>query len=237
MLTDRLHRRFYTGPQYDGTGVFYAWVRQHINASTVMLNLGAGPATQNPTRILKGEVKSIAGADVDRCVLSNGELDSAHMIENGRLPFADQTFDVVFSDYVLEHVEHPDQFLSETCRVLKPSGCFLFRTPNVYHYVALISAATPHWFHDLVAHRARANPQDSQEPWPTFYRLNSRRAIRAAGLRAGFSASELRMIEMEPSYLRFMAVPFAMGIAYERLVNSSEAFASLRANIFGKLVK
>ena len=237
IISERLHDRFYSGPRYDGTLLFYDWVREHASAETRLLNMGAGPPTRNPTRIFKGTVAEVVGADVDKCVFGNDELDRAVLIQNGRLPLSDETFDLALSDYVLEHVENPAQFLAEVYRVLKPGGHFFFRTPNIYHYVALVSAATPHWFHGLVANRARANELGSQEPWPTCYKLNSRRAITAAARTAGFRVIELRLVEMEPSYLRFHALAFFAGVCYERIVNSHKIFAGLRANYFGCLTK
>jgi ubiquinone/menaquinone biosynthesis C-methylase UbiE len=38
------------------------------------------------------------------------------------LPFPDHSFDVVWSNYVLEHVAEPETMLSEIMRVLKPGG-------------------------------------------------------------------------------------------------------------------
>lgn len=121
--------------------------------------------------------------------------------------------------------------------MLKPGGSFFFRTPNKHHYVSLIARATPHWFHDLVANRVRNLPDDAHEPYPTYHRLNSRSRVRAAAEAVGFRDIELRMVEAEPSYLMFHALPFLAGVAYERLVNSTERLSGLRANIFGRLTK
>ncbi len=237
MSVDSLHRRFYAGEKYDGTKQFYDWIRQSSSPASRMLNLGAGPATLSPVRTFKGEVAEIVGADVDASVMENNELDRAVMIEGGRLPLEDNSFDIAYSDYVLEHVEHPEMFLAELCRVLKPGASYFFRTPNIYHYVAMISAATPQWFHHKIANRARSNSEGSQEPWPTFYRMNSRGALTRASRNAGFTSVDLRMVEMEPSYLRFNSAAFLIGTAYERAVNSSEIFAGARSNIFGRLMK
>jgi SAM-dependent methyltransferase len=240
MISEALYRRFYgdpRGPQYDGTLLFYTSVRELARPDSRVLNLGAGPASGNPVKSLKGEVAQLVGADIDPVVLQNSELDAAVVIEGGRLPFADESFDLAFSDYVLEHVERPAPFLAEVYRVLKPGRRYLFRTPNLYHYVALASRATPHWFHQLVANRARGLAADAHQPWPTFYRLNSRRAIRDQARAAGFAQADLRMIEYQPSYLMFHAVPFLAGVAYERAVNSTDLLAGLRANIFGQLTK
>ena len=151
--------------------------------------------------------------------------------------FTDHSFDLAYADYVLEHVEHPVPFLSEVKRVLKPGAAFFFRTPNIWHYVALISASTPHWVHRLIANPVRGMRRGAHEPYPTHYRLNSKKAIVEISDAAGFSISELRFFEGQPSYLMFNSVAFLLGVAYERIVNSGDWLAFLRANIFGKLVK
>ena len=47
-----------------------------------------------------------------------------------KLPFADNSFDIVASYQVLEHVQDPAQVMAEVARVLKPGGVFHFSTPN-----------------------------------------------------------------------------------------------------------
>lgn len=56
-----------------------------------------------------------AGIEVDTRILS-GE----------RLPFQSDTFDCVVSTFTLCSIDHVEQALGEACRVLKPSGRFLF---------------------------------------------------------------------------------------------------------------
>lgn len=41
-----------------------------------------------------------------------------------RLPYADATFDLVFNNSALEHIENIDSTLAEIARVLKPGGIF-----------------------------------------------------------------------------------------------------------------
>lgn len=237
MVSEQLLKRFYPDQARNGTLAFYSWVRQHIEPKTVLLNLGAGPTTGNLLRTFRGEVARVVGADIDPIVLQNSELDETYIIKDNVLPFSNAAFDVVLSDYVLEHVEYPLQFLSEVHRVLKPGGVFFFRTPNKYHYVSLIARSTSHWFHALVANRVRGLSEEAHEPWPTFHRLNSRDEIIRLAKESGFDLVELRLFEGAPSYLMFNVLPFLVGIAYERLVNRFEGFSGLRANIFGKLIK
>ena len=47
-----------------------------------------------------------------------------------KFPFLDNTFDVVMSLAVIEHIANLDNYLFETYRVLKPGGIFYLSTPN-----------------------------------------------------------------------------------------------------------
>ena len=53
------------------------------------------------------------------------------------MPFADDTFDLIYSNQVLEHVRHPERLLREVCRVLKPEAAFVGGTSNLEPYHAL----------------------------------------------------------------------------------------------------
>jgi len=46
------------------------------------------------------------------------------------LPFDENTFDVVFSNHVLEHIENDKKAMSELFRVLKPGGMGIFQIPQ-----------------------------------------------------------------------------------------------------------
>jgi SAM-dependent methyltransferase len=49
---------------------------------------------------------------------------------DGRLPFADDTFDAVVSIEVVEHVENQFAFFRELARIAKPGGIVVVTTPN-----------------------------------------------------------------------------------------------------------
>ena len=54
------------------------------------------------------------------------------------LPFADETFDLVFHQGLLEHFRNPDDLIAENRRVLKPGGVLLVDVPQRYHYYTAI---------------------------------------------------------------------------------------------------
>lgn len=51
-----------------------------------------------------------------------------------KFPFPDQSFDCVFSHFVIEHTVHPDVFLDECLRVLKPNGYLVILCPDFLGY-------------------------------------------------------------------------------------------------------
>ena len=50
--------------------------------------------------------------------------------ENGKLPFEDNFFDIIFTKSVVEHLHKPDNFMKESYRVLKPGGRIIVMTPD-----------------------------------------------------------------------------------------------------------
>lgn len=237
MVSEETISLFYPSIQKSGTKIFYDWINNAVNDQSIILNLGAGPKALDKNWRFKGKVKKVTGADIDPLVTKNEDLDEAYVIKDGRLPFPDEMFDLVFSDYVLEHVESPGLFLDEVKRVLKPGCSFFFRTPNKNHYVTIISKFTPLWFHHLIANRVRGIGSGSYDPYKTFYRINSRKQLETLSVNIGFKTIELFFVEHVPIYLRFNIIPFLFGVAYERIVNKFNSLSFLRANIFGRLTK
>lgn len=56
------------------------------------------------------------------------------------LPFADDSFDVVLCDNVVDHAERPARIVSEMARVLAPNGLLYF-TVNIHHPVYGVAAS------------------------------------------------------------------------------------------------
>ncbi len=237
MISSQLLRKYYPDDSWSGTLKFYDWIRSSIRPEFIVLNIGAGPTSGNNIKSLKGKVQKVVGADIDPVVLDNKDMDESFLIENDTLPFSSNTFDMAWADYVLEHIEKPEVFLNEVYRVLKPGASFFFRTPNKYHYVSLIGWLTPHWFHKLIANRARSLSDVAHKPYPTYYKLNSKKDITNHLISAGYKEIELRFVEAEPSYLMLHSITFLVGVLYERTVNRFDCFSGIRANFFGRLKK
>ena len=241
MGISRLEQKYYFEKHnwVDGTSEYHELLNGYISSvDAAVLEIGPGPENPSTTHVAS-RVICLDGLDIDERVLSNPALRRAFVYGGRQFPkeIEDESYDLVFADYVMEHVEQPRMMLGEVYRVLRPGGCFVFRTPNIYHYVSLIARCTPHSFHTAWAHKARRRDGHEIDPYPTFFRFNSRRTIRKIALGAGLREIEMRMVEKQPSYLRFHSLAYLCGIGYERAVNSTPLLRSLRANIFAVMCK
>jgi SAM-dependent methyltransferase len=173
----------------DSTLEFYLRINALIEPSSVVLDLGAGRGALHDLEsdripqslyALKGRVARLAGCDVDEVVLTNRSLDDTRVIPpDGILPYDDHTFDLVYSDWVLEHIDDVDGFVSEVSRVLKPGGWFCARTPNKWGYIALGSRLVPDRSEAAVLNKLQPGRYE-RDVFPKRYRLNTLPALKRA---------------------------------------------------------
>jgi hypothetical protein len=72
---------------------------------------------------------------------------------------------------------------------------------------------------------------DAHDPYPTWFRSNSRGRLGKLCRMAGLNEPSITMLEPEPSYGAAHAMLFYPFMAYERFVNSSRIFEGVRLTI------
>lgn len=98
-----------------------------------ILDLGCGEGTRLNT-LLDGKPKDAVGIDVNKeaITIAKRQYPKYEFLayDGAKLPFKNNTFDVVYSAYVLEHTSDPTMFLTEAVRVLKKKGTLVIICPN-----------------------------------------------------------------------------------------------------------
>lgn len=196
------------------------------------LGAGAGIIRQMNFRGLAGRV---CGIDLDpRIVTENRYLDEALHGSAEAIPYPSGVFDFVIANNVMEHIADPHGVYREVCRVLKPGGRFLFKTPNKWHYMPLIARLTPLGFHKYVN---RIRGRSTEDTFPTKYLANSPRRIRELAKGSGLRVESIELIEGRPEYARLTALTYLFGFLYERIVNLVPGLSIFRIVIIGQLKK
>jgi 2-polyprenyl-3-methyl-5-hydroxy-6-metoxy-1,4-benzoquinol methylase len=105
-------------------------LRKHNN----ILEIGSGKGSM--LSYLIGEGYSVRGVEMEQEYIENSKILYGDLpiqkVENELLPFPQDSFDVVLSFDVFEHIPDSDNHLREVSRVLKPKGYYLLQTPNKY---------------------------------------------------------------------------------------------------------
>jgi SAM-dependent methyltransferase len=114
----------------------YDWAAERTAGARV-LDFGTG--TGYGAARLAATAGSVTGVDVSQAAVDyanrryqadNLDFRTISPVEEAPLPFPDDTFDVVTSFQVIEHVPSPQAYLAEAKRVLKPGGTLLCVTPD-----------------------------------------------------------------------------------------------------------
>jgi ubiquinone/menaquinone biosynthesis C-methylase UbiE len=235
-LTQWMDRTFYAGysDKWDDK-LFRDKVIAVLKPEFSILDLGAGRGTRGELDF-RQHCRHVAGADVDPAVLENPYLHEARLQQAPEflIPFADQEFDLVFSNSVLEHVATPDTFFREVYRVLKPGGMFMAKTPNKYHYIPWIATCTPEWFH---RYYNQLRGRSGEDTFPTVYRCNCEKDARRLANAQGFEVKAVELVEGRPEYLRLAAPAYLAGMIVERTVNATDALRHFRCVMYLQLLK
>jgi len=125
---------------------FYAWV-QHLKEyrsveDAVVLSPGCGAAGDLFAFMEQGAAK-VYGLEVEKSLHQLAQLRfkgspyeqafDFQVYDGDTFPYADQSFDIVFSTHVIEHTHQPLHYLYECLRVLRPGGVLFLDVPNRYY--------------------------------------------------------------------------------------------------------
>jgi SAM-dependent methyltransferase len=235
-ITQYFDKKLY--PKFAGNWddeMFREIILDRIQPEFSCLDYGAGRGNVEQMNF-KGLAKFVAGVDPEDGVLSNPFLDEGKVLDlsDNIIPYDDNTFDLVFSDNVMEHIQDPMHVLPEIHRVLKPGGICLSKTPNKWHYMPTIARLTPTWFHRFYN---KLRGRSTFDTFPTAYQLNSSGAVKKFAKETSFEVNDIKLIEGRPEYLRLTAPTYLCGNAYERLVNSTNLLAGFRCVLISELQK
>jgi SAM-dependent methyltransferase len=194
-----------------------ALVRGQLTDRSHVLDLGCGRG--GVVELFWRDVKLAAGLDPDVPSLAQHRAAGMPVIRGlgEHLPFTGESFDLIVSLWVLEHLERPEEVFSEVRRVLRPGGHFVFLTPNLRNPLLLLNRLAkglPKVQRRIVS---RLYGRAESDTFQVRYRANTESAIRALAARSGLEVALLKAIP-DPTYLALNDLMFRASVASDRLM-------------------
>jgi SAM-dependent methyltransferase len=126
---------------------------------------------------LRGTEYTLTGVDLDPVALDlrkteRRDLDVAIVGDICSVELPTESFDVVFSSFVLEHVERADVALENFVRWLKPGGLLILHLPEREAVRGFLARILPHGVHVFFYRHVlgvKTAGQPGYAPYPTYY--------------------------------------------------------------------
>ena len=214
-------------------------IRSHVRETTRWLELGCGHAVLPSWRYdqekeLVKKSPLVVGLDYDLPSLKAHRTISR--IVRGditRIPFRDNSFDLVTMNMVVEHLDDPVPQFQDVNRVLAPGGVLVFHTPNALGYGVLMARLVPEWPKRKLVGIIEGRPEG--DIFKAFYRANTQKRIVELAAATGYKVVEVKMIVTD-AILASVAPLFIPELLWIRAL-MTRPLRGLRTNIIGILRK
>ncbi len=168
------------------------------------------------------------GVDIDekalKSALERGVKVKQLNLNEEKLPYSNDYFDVVLFEEVIEHLVNPDNVLEEIFRVLKPKGYVLITTPNLGYWVnrlVILFGYQPFWTETSTKYNTGKFRKNLAEPISGHLRLYTLKALKELIRLYGFSVVKQKGITYEdtlPMPLNYFDNLFAKRAATAQII-------------------
>jgi SAM-dependent methyltransferase len=163
-----------------------------LSGGAVVLDAGCGRTTR--LRNFRDRIGRLVGVDLDEAAgLENPYLDEFVPADLGdRLPFDDGSFDLVYANFVVEHLAEPERTFAEWRRVLRAGGTLVIVTSNRANPVMALGDRLPQRLRLFVKRRGAG--AEERNVYPTSYLANTPDLLVSAAAGAGFELVSLELV-------------------------------------------
>lgn len=214
-------------------------LKENADSNKIWLDLGCGHQLLPQWRFneearLTQNAKLLIGLDYDFNSLKKHRTISNRIRGDIKhLPFADNSFNLITSNMVFEHLSEPEKQMTEIFRILKPGGILLFHTPNSLGYCTIFAKLIPELIKDKLILFLQGRKEE--DIFPAYYRINSKQNIKKIAQMTGFHVEEFRLLVSSAQTVMIPpVVVFELIWIRTLMTNSLKAF---RTNIIAKLRK
>ena len=183
------------------------------------LDAGCGRTTR--LSVYRDQIAELVGVDLDaEAGAENVALDHFVVADLcARLPFEDASFDLVYANFVVEHLSAPQSAFKEWRRLLHPDGALLLLTSNRANPLLAVASLLPRRLRVFLK-RAGAGVGES-DVIRTQYRANTPGRLTALLTEAGFAPVAVSYVATLHRYAERQPVLSRVARVFERLLPPS----------------
>jgi len=187
--------------------IFEERLGPYVHNSKRWLDLGCGhrllPEWRGAAEAeLMKSVPFAVGVDTDYdAIRRHRSMTQLCKADISKLPFKNESFDLVTANMVVEHLGDPATQFAEVARVLVPGGIFVFHTPNAQSYLVAAARTLPDSVKKVLARLLE--DRVSADVYPTHYRANREAAIEQIGAQSGLAVDNLEFVNSSPVFNLF----------------------------------
>jgi SAM-dependent methyltransferase len=215
-------------------------VLERVVDTTVWLDAGCGRRVLPDWRqaaecTLVARARLAVGCDLDHgSIRTHRTLRRLVVADLAKLPFKNGCMNLVTSNMVAEHLDQPPAVFREFARILRGGGCVIVHTPNAWSYVVMLSRVLPRRLKLRLVRILEGRTEE--DVFPTRYRANTRRRLRALMSKAGLLEDRCQLLASEAVLARTHPLLVIPELLYIRL-SLAPAFKFLRSTILATFVK
>lgn len=214
-------------------------LREKVSGASDWLDLGCGHRLLPEWRLaeeknLIAKAGSVVGLDYDLPSLVKHRTISTRVQGSAaELPFADNLFDTVTANMVVEHLDNPQVQFCEVHRVLKPGGLFIFHTPNEFGHFSMMRKMVPRFAVKKLS--KILDGREAEDVFEVHYKANNQKAIEKLAAETGFETEKIKMVSSDAVFA--VVPPLAViELIWIKLLMAN-SLKSLRTNIIAVLKK
>jgi SAM-dependent methyltransferase len=190
-----------------------------LRPGAVALDAGCGRRTR--LRNYRDRIERLVGVDVDEeAGRANPYLDEFVVADLGEaLPFEPDSFDLVYANFVVEHLTDPARAFAEWRRLLRPGGALVLLTSNRASPFMAAADRLPQRARLAIKRRGAGAPE--RDVYPTRYLANTPARLAQVTAGAGFEPIAVELVGILHRYGARVpgAAPLLKGL--ERMVPAS----------------
>ena len=198
-------------------------ILRDINSESLVVEIGAGRGLCRFVKNISEATGKLIGIDPSSNIENNPYVHSYIKAPFEEADLSNNSLDVIYSIYVMEHIENPDRLFLKAHQTLKENGKLYFITPNRPHYFVFFSRLADQlniknlWVEKVM--KARVNLDYG---FKSYYLINDENTIRKFAERHGFKKCEILYLDSPEAIAKYFPpwlkwIPFSISSAMKFL--------------------